>query len=642
MEASSRTWFAGRGVAVGAAALLLVAGLALAIDLDLDGDRTLDELRDGTRAWDADTDGDGLQDGWERQAGLDPRGRDSDDDALADDHELRLGADPTSADTDGDGVGDAAEEPLPDCDGDGIRAIAEGDGDDDGRVDSLEAGPDRCVADADGDGVLDGSEGNVACVHDGDCDEDGLGDGNETNGFDALDPDSFGSGVADSVSYAFQASGQPPGADADDDGIPDGWEGDDGLIVWGDLTPQVGQRDLLVEFLRVQGPDSARQAGLSFAPAYNGVAEAFRNERGLQMRWTETLVNLGTETDPALIPQLEDPYYAAVLAKGRHSGNPYVTTVVLNPQHDQSEIFHAGVAPIRGMLAAVDYGTQVTFTFTSPRLSGPLELEPFFESVVRAQVAGADVSIAGFPSVAIVGGEMVLTRTDGLQLRWQPNWFRTNPRVVLPDGETIPLNLTSVTVAQGSLAGTIMHELGHTLGLCHSHDTDCNARFSAYDRAHQAESIMSYDNPGNYLHLLDSEWTTLLQYISCPPDAPVTLVAQKAPLQRVLEAKYGYANKDLLSVDLRTCNDLTPIQRTFQPGLPPATTYLHPEALRDPPTGTGGVWLTTSFALVAAAAVALATLFGGRKRIRPAPATDPQAMQEPPQPPQPPQPPSGQ
>ena len=234
---------------------------------------------------------------------------------------------------------------------------------------------------------------------------------------------------------------------------------------------------------------------------------------------------------------------------------------------------------------------------------------------------------------------MVLTRDDGLQLRWTPNWFRTNPRIVLPNGQAVPMNLISVTVATGSLAGTIMHELGHTLGLCHAHDTDCNAKFSASDRAQQAQSIMSYDNPGNLLHYLGSEWTTVLQYISCPPDAPVTLVAQGASLQQVYEAKYGYANKDILSVDLRTCNDLTPVQRTFHPGVPPATTYLHPDALRDPPTGTGGVWLTTLFALVAVAAVALAVVFGGRRRIRQGP---PEPSEPTPEPSQPPQPPSGQ
>lgn len=615
MEASPRPWATGKGVAFGAGALVLVAALAAAVDMDLDGDPTFQELRSGTRPWDADTDGDRLHDGWERQAGLDPRSVDGDGDGLRDDLELRLGADPTSADSDGDGLDDGAEATLPDCDGDGAGSIAEGDGDADGRLDSLEDEGDRCVADADADGVRDGAEGNAACVHDKDCDKDGLEDGNETDGFDALDPDSFGSGVADSVSYAFQESGQPPGADADDDGIPDGWEGDDGLIAWGDLRPQVGQRDLLVEFLRVQGPDSglARYSGVSFAQAYTYVADALRAERGLHMRWTETVVTIAAESDPQLIPQLEDPYYANVLAKGRHSGNPYVTTVVMNPQHDQSQLLHAGVAPIRGMLAAIDYGAHVEVSFSSASGNVTARMQPIVESMIRGgrqDLLGEMGFRGGYTTAQDMGLEAI---SSGNRLIWTPSWFKSNMRLVA--GTTsIPLSFTGVTVFHGSLAGTIMHELGHTLGLCHSHDTDCNAKFSAYDRAHQADSIMSYDNPGNTLHYLDSEWTTVLQYVSCPPDAPVTLVAQGAPMQQVLEAKYGYANKDVLSVDLRTCNDLTPVQRMFQPGVPPATTYQQPSDMLDPPAGAGGIWLTAGFLVLAAGAVAAATVFGGRWR----------------------------
>lgn len=604
----------GRAAAAAAIALLLFGGAGLALDLDLDGDLAAQELAAGTTPWDGDTDGDGLEDGWERSRGLDAMAADSEGDGVRDDEELRLGADPLAPDSDGDGLGDRDEQALADCDGDGARAIAEGDGDGDGRLDALEAGRDRCTRDADGDGVHDGAEGNAACVRDTDCDSDGLRDGTETDGFDHLDPDSFGSGVADSVSFAFQKAGQDPSPDNDDDGIPDGWEGADGLIAWGDLRPQAGRRDLLVEFLRVVGPDSARQAGLSFQPAYDAVAQAFQAERGFHLSWVETRVGVQQETDPDLIPQLEDPYYADVLAQGRHSTNPYVTTVVLNPQHDQSEVLHAGVAPIRGMLAAVDYGTQVTFRFTTGR-GDVAELEPLIESVVRAMEGGADLRIDGFASAAIddATGEMVLTQPDGLQLRWTPNWFRTAPRIIAANGAVRQMNLTAVSVAQGSLAGTIMHELGHTLGLCHAHEPDCNVRFSARDRADQATSTMSYDAPGNLLHYLDSEWTTVLQYASCPPDGPVTLVAQDAGDAAVLEAKYAYANKDILAVDLRACNDLTPVPRQFSPGVPPAGTYVQPSALRDPAADAAGAALTGAYVLVALAAVVGVFLWARRR-----------------------------
>jgi hypothetical protein len=358
-----------RAAAVAAAALLLFTALGLALDLDRDGQAALRELRGGTSPWDGDSDGDGLGDGWEARHGLRPLASDGDGDGLGDGSEVDHGADPGRRDSDQDGLPDAREMGLRDCDGDGLPAVAEGDGDSDGRLDALEPAAARCEADVDGDGVLDGSEGNADCVARTDCDRDGVADGDETGAFDPLDPDSFGSGVSDAVSLAFQASGQPPGADGDGDGIPDGWEGSTGLVQWGDLQPQPGRRDLLVEFLRVDGPDSGRYSSHSFTAAYEAVAAAAQRERGVAVRWTETVVHRDSEPAPPLLPTIGDSYYAGVLEAGRHSRNPYVTTVVLNPQHDQSQQLHSGVAPIRGMLAAVDYGAHMAFTFAGENRS---------------------------------------------------------------------------------------------------------------------------------------------------------------------------------------------------------------------------------------------------------------------------------
>lgn len=134
-----------------------------------------------------DTDGDGLPDVLEEQAGSDALLADSDFDGLGDAVEvLQLTSltSPTSSDSDGDGTGDADT----DTDADGLT-----------NAEELTAATEPANPDTDADGVRDGQE-----VFDGtdplnpDSDADGIGDGDETGlGLDPLAADSDMDGTVD-------------------------------------------------------------------------------------------------------------------------------------------------------------------------------------------------------------------------------------------------------------------------------------------------------------------------------------------------------------------------------------------------------------------------------------------------------------
>ncbi|WP_158057963.1 hypothetical protein [Halorussus halophilus] len=136
-------------------------------DFDADGLATYYEYAIGTDPFDNDTDGDGLDDGYELQYELlDPRTAHTDNDSIADgredfdgddldtEREQKLGTHPNRSDTDGEGLSDAAEieeygtDPLViDTDDDGLNDSEE-----------LDLPTDPTVADTDGDGILDGNE----------------------------------------------------------------------------------------------------------------------------------------------------------------------------------------------------------------------------------------------------------------------------------------------------------------------------------------------------------------------------------------------------------------------------------------------------------------------------------------------------
>ncbi|HSL56295.1 MAG TPA: hypothetical protein VK866_00475, partial [Acidimicrobiales bacterium] len=151
----------------------------------------------GTRIFDADSDGGGVDDGLEvLRYGTDPLDPtddppDSDADGLPDDLEIELGTNPELADTDGDGLSDWHE----------LRIH----------------GTDPNLADTDGDGLTDGDELNTYFTDplNPDSDGDGLLDGDEIAlGTDPWDPDTDAGGVSDGDEVR---AGTDPNDGSDDD-----------------------------------------------------------------------------------------------------------------------------------------------------------------------------------------------------------------------------------------------------------------------------------------------------------------------------------------------------------------------------------------------------------------------------------------
>ncbi len=495
-----------------------------------------------TSLWFLDFDRDGLDHAQEFGQGTHWLDQDTDDDGWSDGLEVRLGTPPRDADADDDGLWDPTEWGL---------------------------GLDPWVADADADGVLDGDEGHPACARKDDCDQDGLPDGLDQGAFDALDPDSYDLDLTDGVVWLFEQAGQPASRDADRDGIPDAWEAQDGLIQWGAFTPAAGQRDLLVEYLRIEGPASGRFA-LDFDPAYQAVEDLF-STGGVRLQWIETVVTLPDEHRPGFLDTDDLGFYESVLEQGVGTANPFVTSIVLNPQQTQEDLAGdiLGAAFLRSMIATVDYGAHVEVLFGPGEGDGlaysgdELRMRPVLESHIldaradQVQLLQRSGQVEGLGET--VDGRVYFT-IEGLTWSWHPEWFTTAPRVTNADGDWYQFVLRGARVDQTTLASTIAHEIGHTLGLCHAHEEACWSEFSIPDQFRRDSTTMSYTAPQGTLRFLQSEWEQIHEYLTCPPQRPIGLVAAG---EDTFYAKYEESFS--ASVTLRACGDTQPIERSLRP-----------------------------------------------------------------------------
>lgn len=181
------------------------------LDTDADGLSNFEEFSSNTDPLVADTDADGLLDGFEVvEAHTDPLDGDSDDDGLSDYYEANFsGTSPVSSDTDGDGLNDNDElnvyntDPLDD------------DSDDDGSDDGWE--------------VWSGLDPLEASDASSDDDEDGLSNTDELlYGTNPRLEDSDHDGLLDSEEVAVHFT-DPLNRDSDGDRVWDSWEIDHGF-----------------------------------------------------------------------------------------------------------------------------------------------------------------------------------------------------------------------------------------------------------------------------------------------------------------------------------------------------------------------------------------------------------------------------
>lgn len=591
--------------------LLVIAGLSpLLVDHDRDGDVTAIEWVSGSKFLVGDTDGDGVADGDERRAGLNPRLLDEDGDGLLAGEELRRGSNPLFADSDGDGLLDP-DEPREDCDGDGVSAAMETDDDNDGIPDVSEPDLTKCRQDSDRDGLVDGREQAILCALEWDCDLDGVSDVEELElGLDPLQPDSLEAGLLDGISLAAQGLGIPVSGDDDGDGIPDVWEDGVAPFDWGPFDPTPGIRDLLVTYVRVVGPETAKYDDLGIQAAYDRVSDFYEQDGDVVVQYHAETLELPSESRPDFLSADEVNLTLDKVEQTTGATNPYVTTVLLESQQLQPSFDGQilGATYLRSMLVTVDVGAHVTVSFEGKNASLPAleSLSPSLESLIITRDLDA-IRAYGFKDGQVnpqTGRLELLDHIEGgYSVSWEAEWFADPPIVTFANGEKQDHRIVGVDLDTRALASTIAHELGHTLDLCHPHEEDCLAEFPAnQQRAGLYDSTMSYRAAFDALYFTPYEWDIVRSQLTCAPQGTIQELIADAPMDAILDAKYvssigtGEAQRD--------CASLDPVkaQYEYQEG----NTYFLPKSLQDPHAIRTGetafaIHLSLSLALVVVA-----------------------------------------
>lgn len=476
----------------------------LVADTDHDGLMDGAESGRGTRPLHPDSDGDWLLDGAEvHRHRTDPLDDDSDDDLLDDAREVQAATNPLDADTDDDGLVDGDEvdrhgtDPLrADTDSDGLLDPAE-----------LGLGSDPLDPDSDDDGLMDGLE-PVPCLFVADCDDDGVDDATEFGlELDLQDATTVGD-LLDTTLVRLDLADASARADTDGDGIPDGLE-TSGLIEWGPFRPQVGRTDYLVEMVRVTTPETAGLDWASFGGAYDQVAEAVQGGQ-IAMQWTET--DLAVREVPRLFGQ--DRFLAS---HGDHlisSSNPFVHVVLLTPAYQLTADVGQGVGGWAGYYdqhGLVVYGTHVLVSLEPAGSKEYLQLFP--QQCLLADACPGMTGTYHLPSQ-----RFSLSWESGLDagtVSWD-GWLVDDAsgqlqRPGLPDAN---VSVGQYFLAQQALADTILHEIGHNMGLCHTHEEDCYTSLPPHEQALRHTSTMSYESDFP-LHLLPSQWERFRTQLAC-------------------------------------------------------------------------------------------------------------------------------